>query len=63
MCVHAKRNEKNLSMKSRSPKNGKPSHNVVVRNKVTIRRRIDDDGPIRRRIKLSRSKKTGLEFC
>ena len=33
--VHAKCNDKDMSWNSRSPKNGKPSHSVVVRNKVT----------------------------
>ena len=33
--VHAKCNDKDMSWNSRSPKNGKPSHIVVVRNKVT----------------------------
>jgi len=33
--VHAKRNDKDVSLNSRTPKNGKPSHSVVVRNKVT----------------------------
>ena len=35
MCVHAKRNDKDVSLNSRSPKNGKASHSVVVRNKMT----------------------------
>ena len=35
MCVHAKRNDNNVSRNSRSPKKGKASHSVVVRNKVT----------------------------
>ena len=35
MCVHAKCIEKNVSLNSRTPKNGKASHSVVVRNKVT----------------------------
>jgi hypothetical protein len=33
--VHAKCNDKDMPRNSRSPKNGKPSHSVVVRNKVT----------------------------
>jgi len=33
--VHAKCNDKDMLRNSRSPKNGKPSHSVVVRNKVT----------------------------
>ena len=33
--VHAKCNDKDVPRNSRSPKNGKPSHSVVVRNKVT----------------------------
>ena len=35
MCVHAKRNDKDVTRNSRSPKKGKASHSVVVRNKVT----------------------------
>ena len=35
MCVHAECIEKNVSLNSRTPKNGKASHSVVVRNKVT----------------------------
>ena len=34
MCVHAKRNDKDVTRNSRSPKKGKASHSVVVRNKV-----------------------------
>ena len=33
--MHAKCNDKDVPRNSRSPKNGKPSHSVVVRNKVT----------------------------
>ena len=33
--MHAKCNDKNVPRNSRSPINGKPSHSVVVRNKVT----------------------------
>jgi len=33
--VHAKCNDKDMPRNSRSPKNGKPSHSVVLRNKVT----------------------------
>ena len=33
--MHAKRDDNDVPRNSRSPKNGKPSHSVVVRNKVT----------------------------
>ena len=33
--VHAKRNDKDVSLNSRTAKNGKASRSVVVRNKVT----------------------------
>ncbi len=33
--MHAKRNDKDVPRISRTPKNGKPSHSIVVRNKVT----------------------------
>ena len=33
--MHAKCNDKDVPRNSRSPKNGKASHSVVVRNKVT----------------------------
>ena len=33
--MHAKCNDKDMPRDGRSPKNGKPSHSVVVRNKVT----------------------------
>jgi hypothetical protein len=33
--MHAKRNDKDVPRNSRSPKNGKTSHSVAVRNKVT----------------------------
>ena len=33
--MHAKCNDKDVPRNSRSPKNGKPSHSVVVRIKVT----------------------------
>ena len=33
--MHAMCNDKDVPRNSRTPKNGKPSHSVVVRNKVT----------------------------
>ena len=33
--MHAKCNDKDVPRNSRTPKNGKPSHSIVVRNKVT----------------------------
>jgi hypothetical protein len=33
--VHAKCNDKDVPRNSRTPKNGKPSHSVVFRNKGT----------------------------
>ena len=33
--MHAKRNDKDVSLNSRTAKNGKASRSVVVRNKVT----------------------------
>ena len=33
--MHAKRNDKDVPRISRTPKNGKPSHSIVVRHKVT----------------------------
>ena len=35
LYVHAKCNDKDVPRNSRSPKNGKASHSVVVRIKVT----------------------------
>ena len=67
--MHAKRNDKDVPRNSRSPKNGKPSRSVVVRNKVKtviLSRLLENDRSKDQSEDISLhawSKKVGLEYC